>query len=223
MSARVSGSCAPPRMCGWRSSMTRPSWSTHADMAGERVRIWIVRIDDVPHLAGEREHGRVFHRGIRERIQPDIAVYESRGDAIGLRELAGIAVGRPLLVGERFPQAMHRALANLADHLLDLARLDAARREPARAVDIGMGHGPARVWLERQCLGHPALAEIACQRARSRLASYWRSRGRSRACLRTRCAGRGSRASPAAPRAGPLAPPSRDAGAWSRRHRRDIR
>ena len=42
--------------------------------------------------------------------------------------------------------------------------LDAARREPPRAIDIGMRHGPARIGLECQCLRHPVLAEIADQR-----------------------------------------------------------
>ena len=34
-------------------------------------------------------------------------------------------------------------------------------REPPRAVDIGMRHGPAGIGLERDRLGHPARAEIA--------------------------------------------------------------
>jgi hypothetical protein len=55
-------------------------------------------------------------------------------------------------------------LADLADHLGNVVGLDAAHSEPARAIDIGMRHGPARVGLERQRLGHPALAEIADQR-----------------------------------------------------------
>ena len=37
-------------------------------------------------------------------------------------------------------------------------------REPPRAVDIGMRHGPARIGLEGERLGHPARAEIAGQR-----------------------------------------------------------
>ena len=39
------------------------------------------------------------------------------------------------------------------------------RRQPPRAVDVGMRHGPARIGLEGQRLGHPARAEIAEQRA----------------------------------------------------------
>src|SRR6188474_397400 len=59
---------------------------------------------------------------------------------------------------------MNRTFTNLAYDLFDLVRSDATRRQPARAVDIGMRHGPARVRLERQCLRHPAFAEISGQR-----------------------------------------------------------
>ena len=56
ISARVSGSCAPPRKCGWRSSTTAPSLQHGADMAGEVVRIRIVRIDHVTDLAASAQH-----------------------------------------------------------------------------------------------------------------------------------------------------------------------
>ena len=46
----------------------------------------------------------------------------------------------------------------------DILRLDAARRDPPRAIDVGMRHGPARIGLEGERLGDPALAEIADQR-----------------------------------------------------------
>ena len=59
---------------------------------------------------------------------------------------------------------MHGALADLAHHLDHIVRLDFFRREPARAVDVGMRHGPARIRLERQRLGDPARAEVADQR-----------------------------------------------------------
>ena len=39
------------------------------------------------------------------------------------------------------------------------------RGEPARAVDVGMRHGPARIGLERERLGDPARAEIVDERA----------------------------------------------------------
>ena len=68
-----------------------------------------------------------------------------------------------LLRRERLPQPVHRALADLADHLDDVVGFD-ARAEPPRAVDIRMRHGPARIGLERQRLRHPARAEIAGQR-----------------------------------------------------------
>ena len=59
---------------------------------------------------------------------------------------------------------MHRALADVADDLLDLLGLDAARCEPPRAIDIRMRHRPAGIRLEGQRLRHPARAEIAGQR-----------------------------------------------------------
>src|SRR5438093_11688348 len=59
---------------------------------------------------------------------------------------------------------MHGALADLTDHLLDLVSLDALGGKPARAIDVGVRHGPAGIGLERERLGHPALAEIAGDR-----------------------------------------------------------
>src|SRR5438093_7321810 len=59
---------------------------------------------------------------------------------------------------------MHGALADLTDHLLDLVSLDALGGKPARAIDVGVRHGPAGIGLERERLGHPALAEIARDR-----------------------------------------------------------
>ena len=58
---------------------------------------------------------------------------------------------------------MHGAFADFADHLDHVVGFD-LRREPPRAIDIGMRHGPARIGLEGQRLGHPARAEIADQR-----------------------------------------------------------
>src|SRR5262249_24739025 len=85
-------------------------------------------------------------------------------DAVGGGKFSGIAVGRALLGGERLPQAMHRALADLADELLDLLRLDAPASEPPRAVDVGVRHRPAGIRFERERGRQPARAEIAGKR-----------------------------------------------------------
>ena len=62
-------------------------------------------------------------------------------------------------------------------HIISLisSGADATRRQAARAVDVGMRHGSARVWLERERLDHPAFAEISGQCARSPPPSYARS------------------------------------------------
>src|SRR5262245_28183754 len=65
-----------------------------ADVAGELVRIRIGGIDHVAHLAGERDDLGILHGRVGEVAEPDIPAHQRRGDAIGLRELAGVAVGR---------------------------------------------------------------------------------------------------------------------------------
>src|ERR1043166_190465 len=136
----------------------------HADVAGELVRIGIGRVDAVTDLRGDGEHALVFHRVIGEIAQAHIAPHERGRDAVRLREFPRIAVRGCLLGGERLPQSMARALADTADAVLYVFGPDAARREPARAIDVGMRHRPARIRLEGERLGHPALAEIADQR-----------------------------------------------------------
>src|SRR5512132_3042608 len=59
---------------------------------------------------------------------------------------------------------MHRAFADLAHELLDLLRLDPARRQPSRAVDIGMRHRSAWIRFEGERLRHPMRTEIADER-----------------------------------------------------------
>ena len=44
-----------------------------ADVAGEGLRIGILRVDPVAHLGGEREHGRIAHGGVGESAEADIA------------------------------------------------------------------------------------------------------------------------------------------------------
>src|SRR5215467_6485315 len=65
-----------------------------ADVTGEILRIWIVGIDLVAHLAGEGDHRRIAHRVVRKVAEADVSAHETRGDAVGRRELAGIAIGR---------------------------------------------------------------------------------------------------------------------------------
>jgi hypothetical protein len=69
-----------------------------------------------------------------------------------------------LLVGQRLPEPVHRPFRHLADDLRDVLRLDAARGQPTRAIDIRLRHGPAWIGLEGQRVRHPARAEIAGQR-----------------------------------------------------------
>src|SRR5262249_26982528 len=135
-----------------------------ADVTGGIVGVRIVRVDLVAHFRGERDDARLLQRVVGEGVEPDIAAQEAGRDAIRGGKFSGIAVGRALLGGERLPQAMHRALADLADDLLDLLRLDAAASEPPRAVDVGVRHRPAGIRFERERRRHPARAEIAGQR-----------------------------------------------------------
>ena len=93
-SARDSGSCAPPRMCGCRSSSTLPSFSLHAHVAGEFVGVGIVRVDLVAHLGGERAQPRIAHALLGEGVEPGVAEHEAGGDAVGLAELGGVGVRR---------------------------------------------------------------------------------------------------------------------------------
>ena len=101
---------------------------------------------------------------IGEGLKANAAAHEPGREHERRRELRRIAIGRALLVGKRLPQAMNGALRHFADHLLDVAGLDAARGKPLRAIDIGMRHGPAGIRLERERLRHPLLAEIAGER-----------------------------------------------------------
>src|ERR1043165_9917381 len=49
-----------------------------ADVAGEVVRIGIVRIDPVADLGGERHDGRLAHRGVGKIAQAHVAPHEAR-------------------------------------------------------------------------------------------------------------------------------------------------
>src|SRR6185437_5381656 len=89
------------------------------NVPGEIFRIGIVRIDDVSNLRRQREYFRIPDRFFAERIKPDVAADETGSQNVWSGEFCRIAIGRPLFVGKRLPQAMHRPLGNLADQLLD--------------------------------------------------------------------------------------------------------
>ena len=141
-----------------------PAAQARADMTGVVCRIRIFPIDHVADFYRKTEDCGIAHRFIGERIEPDVAAHETGGDAIGRAEFRRIAVHRPLLVRERLPQAVHRCFRDLANQRFDLVGAHAARREAARAVDVRMDHGAARIRLEGQRLQHPAFPEIADER-----------------------------------------------------------
>ena len=58
----VSGSCAPPRICGFADLAHAAVLQRGADMAGEIARILVVRIDHVGHFRGERAQAGSFTR-----------------------------------------------------------------------------------------------------------------------------------------------------------------
>ena len=115
---RVSGSCAPPRICGWRTSRTLPSLQRRADVAGEVARVLVVRIDHVgrPSRRARARCGSVTRSSVN-CSKPGLAVDEADGDAIGRRELRRHSRwAARCFSGERLPEPVHGALADLADH-----------------------------------------------------------------------------------------------------------
>src|SRR5262245_25589981 len=133
-------------------------------MAGVLAGIRIRRVDLVAHLGGQREYVRITHRCVGERVEPHAALQECGCDAVRRAELGGIAVRRPLFVGERLPQPVYRALRHFAHHLRDLFSTDAVRGKTTRAIDVGVSHRAAWIGLERERAGAPALAETIEER-----------------------------------------------------------
>src|SRR5262249_45662755 len=119
------------------------------------------RIDYVAYLQRQREYIAIAHRLLGESIKSDTATDKAGREQERRGKLRGIAVGRALLVGKRLPQPVDRALGHLADQFLDLARFDASCGEPLGAIDVGMRHGPAWIWLECQSLRYPTCAKVA--------------------------------------------------------------
>src|SRR3954470_13058762 len=135
-----------------------------AQVSGELPRIGIRGIDPVADLGGERADVGIARGIVAEGVETDVPAEQPRGDAVGSRELRRVSVRRPLLVRERLPEPVHRSLPDVRDDLVDLARGDAFA-QPARAIDVGLDHRPARIWLERQGRRHPLFAEAVEERA----------------------------------------------------------
>src|SRR4029079_9040126 len=136
-----------------------------ANMAGEIVRIGIIRIDHVTDLRREREHVLVAHRSVREGVKADAAVHKTRAEQKWRRKLRGVAVWRPLLVAQWLPQSVHGAFGHFADQFLHIACFDAACRKAFGAIDVRMRHGPAGIGLECKRLSYPTRTEITSEGA----------------------------------------------------------
>ena len=68
-------------------------------MSGKGFRIWIVRINDVAHLACQRENTRIADRFFTECLETGAAGDEGDGNIKRRAEFCGVIVGRLLLVG----------------------------------------------------------------------------------------------------------------------------
>src|SRR3546814_18823439 len=99
----------PPRST--RTYTLFPYTTLFRSVAGVVGRIFVVGVDDVADLGGQFQGARVAHRLLGELGEAGIAVDEARCHAIGRGELRRVGGRRPLLVGQRLPQAVHRALA----------------------------------------------------------------------------------------------------------------
>ena len=91
----------------------------------------------------------------------------------------------------------------------DVARLDAARGQPPRAVDVRMRHGPARIGLEGERLDHPARRRNRRERAVIALGRVREAVEQPVHAFEHRARTGRSRRAPAARRACRTAPPSR--------------
>src|SRR5262249_46433008 len=131
-----------------------------ANMAGEIVRIRIVRVDHVTNFRREREHVLVAHGGLRERVKADAAANKAGGEQKWRRKLRGVTVRRALFVGQRLPKSVHCAFGDFADQFLHITGIDAACRDALGAVDVGMRHRSAGIGLECKRFGYPARTEI---------------------------------------------------------------
>jgi hypothetical protein len=151
--------------------LNRTVLQRRADMSGETGRVRIVRIDDVGHFRSQCEYLGIADFLFGESREARGVIEKAHRDAIGRAELGRIGRRRHLLTLKRLPQTMHRALAHFANKGFDVVRLDAAPRKFDGAVDIGLGHGPAGILLERDRRHVPGLAETREQRHEVRRAA----------------------------------------------------
>src|SRR3546814_8193000 len=75
-------------------------------------------------------------RSLGERGEAGIAVDEAGGHAVGRGELGRVGGRRALLHRQRLPQAMHRALADLADDGLHVLRPDALAAQDRKSTRL---------------------------------------------------------------------------------------
>ena len=108
--------------------------------------------DDIGDAAGEGQDALVLRLVVCELRETRVALVEGDRHAVRHGELGGVAGGRPVLGGQRLPEAVHQPLAGLADDGLDLLAPDALLRQAAGAVDVGVDHGAAGIGLERDRL-----------------------------------------------------------------------
>ena len=165
ISARVSGSCAPPRIWGLRTSRTLPSFSVARIWPVKLRGILVVRIDHVGDFRGERAQSLSFTRSSVNCSKPALPSMKAGGDAIGRGEFrrhsrwaarASAASGSHSRCTVPSP-----TLQTMRD---DVVGLDARARELDRAIDEGLRHRPAGIGLERDGLEHQARAEPFEQR-----------------------------------------------------------
>ena len=128
-------------------------------MAGKLIWIRVFRINNERDFCGQRADCGILRALIGELPKPCVAVDETDCDAIGRRELARISIRRRLLQRQRLPQAMHRALANIANDGNNILCAHALARKFNRAIDIGLRHGSAGERLEGDAIRHPACSK----------------------------------------------------------------
>ena len=131
--ARSAGSPGPPRGRSWRSSRTRPSVEPDRGR-GRRTAARVVDRRDRARSSTRPATART--RGVAgglvgELGEPGRAAHEDRREQIGQAELRRVAVGGPVLGGQRLPET--RAPGPAAVRQADLRRSARHDRRTARA------------------------------------------------------------------------------------------
>src|SRR6266480_7013181 len=130
-------------------------------MTRVRLRIRIIRIDDVTHFGSESEDARVAHRFVGKGLEPGAAGDKRDRDIEGRAEFGGIVACRTMFGGERLPESVYVPFGGLAQDLGDLFGDETILRQPQRAIDIGLIHGAGRIGLEAETFHQPLFSEIA--------------------------------------------------------------